>query len=129
MNVRRDSHAAVASLEAGSIARAATRANSTRSTRASRRVPVSSRRSRPSMPSECHSPSSAQVAPSAREDTNSNAGPPLTSSAVGFNSRLSEAISRSIAARSTSSSRPKECSTFALVVRATGSQVLCTSWR
>jgi hypothetical protein len=134
MHVRRDSQTAVASLLAGSIARAATSAKSTRSVRASRRVLASSRCSSPSSPREHHSPSNAQVAPSAREDTNSRPGPPgpaggPPSPAVEFSSRVSEAISRSMPARSTSSSRPKECSTLALVTRATGSQVLCTNCR
>lgn len=42
---------------------------------------------------------------------------------------ISEAISRSIAGRSSSSSRPKECSTLIFAAPATGSQVLCTSCR
>ena len=63
-----DAHSAAASFEAGSMARLATSANSTRSTSVLNRRPPRTLRSAASTSRAFHSPCSSHAAPAGRED-------------------------------------------------------------
>jgi len=67
---------AAASFEDGASARLATNANSTRSTVASRRVPLSMVRIVLAIPSRVHNASSTQAPPSDRDSMKPNPGSP-----------------------------------------------------
>ena len=68
--------------------------------------------------------------PTGRESvTSRSAGATAEAAAAGSSSRESEAISRSIAARSSWSSRPKENRILGRETPASASHSLCASWR
>ena len=89
------------------------------------------------MPSCCHSPSSSHAPPNGRESVNASPGTPTTRARSGPgpvagstpSSRVNEAISRSIAVRSSSSARPREYSTLVREDFAAGSHSLWASCR
>ena len=121
-----------ASFESGSSARLATIAKITRSARGSNLRPSSSRASVRSIFNARQIPSSAHAPPIGRDSTNRSPGPAPAAArggAAGSNQRSNEPISRSIAARSIRSSRPKLCNTRTTECPAVASHTLCASWR
>jgi len=125
-------HPVAASLEEGARARLATRANSTRSVTASRRVGPSRAVIVLAIPSRFHNRSRTHAPPNARDAVNDNPAWPVaaTPGAASAPSRRDrEPMSRSTAARSRSSARPKLYRTRIFDAFAAGSQVLWASWR
>src|SRR6266540_7341184 len=120
-----------ASFEEGFSARFATNANRIRSTRpASALLPARAVPTAVSIPRRCHNPSSRCAPPNGRESVNVNsAGPVNAAASPGSSSRDRAVIRRWIAGRSTSSARPKECSTFVRDTPASGSHSLWASCR
>src|SRR5258707_11670457 len=120
-----------ASLLDGASARLPPNANRIRSTRpASTLLPDRAAPIAVSIPRRRHNPSSRCAPPNGREPLNVNcAGPVNAAAPPGSSSRDNAVIRRSIAGRPTSSSRPKECSTFVRETPASGSHSLWASCR